>query len=248
MTGISGFPDFLAPSGEPVQFLTSAAISTAGVQTVDLTNFVNANHQGLLVVWRASGGWAGLPIVTSLLASGGIISFDQLTRVEDGRTGLLTYAGQVILSDATLTLGLTVAPPADIPGTATGTIFVFGITSNFYTVPIIKKTGTQVTFSTGEISCPGAGATTTVLANPPDGQYYRVHSMCGRIGAVAPGANVGLWKTLSGGLVMIPEFIQATAFQTYKNFVDLTLSEGVKFQNNANQNFAAEILFEQLSF
>ena len=240
---LGGTLDFQGQNAQSLRFLTSATINTNAVQNVDLTNAIGPMDQGLVLAWVATAGFSGLPLAISAQANLPTIFFAPECRVADGTTIVLPFIGGLVSAGGVGGITINAKPPSDVGGTATGTLFVFALTAPPTIIPSIRRPFIGQGLTNGSVNV-GAGATTAVLAAPPDGQHYRLKALSVFVLAAPAAVQRVSWVRTDSAQVMISQPFLAAAGQVWNIPLDLQWDFGLSLTNNTSVTVTTGVLYE----
>lgn len=239
---IGGAADFQTPVGESLQLLVAQPINFGLPSSFDLTPQSLPNVQGLLFVWQADVTQVGNGILIDVTVGSAL-------RIQP--TTLIPDQGQVIVplplgivtgvTGSTCLVGTTRVTGA--PSPLIGTLFVFGMMSN-----PVALTSTRLSLigrgnTTGAVAVANA-ATTTVLAAPASGTYYRIRAVS-VVPAVAP-TSTFRWdlQRLTDHLSVLSGTITATLSGNVPFGVDLENETGLELHNLSSVILNCVIAYE----
>lgn len=236
-------PDNQKQTSGSMVFLQSIAVNLAHNASMfpDITNQIQPNFQALAYLWIP----AGLPTDVVAVENVGLgfgLPVTQWITVQPGVLTQLAMVGAAIVNigAATMQVGITNTNA----GATTGTLHVFGVTAPAFVTPITMNAYEGIGGSTGLISVT-AGSTTTILAAPNRGTYYRIKTIAYRAGGTAPGANTPITFQFAGGgneIVVFSSIGQAN--ETQRHPMDWQCNQGIELHNSASQTVNGLIAYE----
>ena len=240
----AGAPDFQGQNAETTTPMGALAVNTAGPQTFDITSSVQPHLQGILLFWSAAFGSAGEAVVVTVEQTTNATVFRGPSLVRDGGFLMVPFEGRLI----TDVIGNALQVIADVPtGGASplvGTLTVVGLTHTPLVLPGAPAQLVGFTTVTGNVTVL-AGATTTILAAPQAGTYYRV-KLLSYITSVTPAGGLALqWSTLNGGVTFANFTSVATLRDSGVLACDFILNDGVTFRNATAVTYQGTIIAEQ---
>lgn len=243
MTLLSGAPDFQAQTAQSLRFVGNFAVNVLISQSFDLSDLVTPNDQAILVFWQASAASTGFNLnvlVTSNLPQN---FFTGASVIADQGQALFPFPGQLVTGPINSGLSLVVGadgPPFVI---TTGDVFVFAVTSNVYTTPVIRRALIGIgNTANGNVL---AGATTAILGPPTIGTYFRIkHLSAFTLAAPAAAARVSFLNTLTAGILLSAPFAAAVN-QSINEPLDVQWDQGISVTNNTSVTVTTAIVYER---
>jgi hypothetical protein len=243
MTALLGSPDFQNPVAQSLRFLTSIAVNTATNQLTDITALVGPNDQAIVFIWSASGAYLGAPVWVLLSATGFTVNANTTANLIDGADVTIPFAGGIITNTSGATVGVRVGKPVLQGGTATGTLLVFAQSAPPTVTTTTRRSLVGQGLVTGAVVV-AAGATTTVLVGPAEGQYYRLKGLAWAGGAATVVGVIMSWQRADTHALIEQYSITATTDRSHEFFTDLECDFGFELHNGAAIAVNAVVLYE----
>lgn len=236
-------PDFQGQTAQTLAFIEAIPVNTSGTQTVDITALVQPNFQGLVFFWVASFASAGEPIEVQAAGSTPNVTFNDPSFLADGGTLSVPFYGAIFVgipgNVAIVQASLLSGQPAPV----TGTLYVFGTTAPVTVIPVKRLRFIGTGGSAGPTNVT-TGATTTMVADPLPGQYYRIKLLTWR-SATAPAAAAAIKWLLHGTAFSYAETECTVVAGQYAAIpCDLVTQKGVDLQNLASNTIVGAVFYE----
>lgn len=223
--------------------MTSILVDTVGAQTVDLSPFISANDQALLVYWIAGLGFGGLPCGVLVETITPQAFFTGHTQIPDQGQALLPFAGNLALISGGA--GAQIVIDNIGPGAIhiSGSLFIFALGTLPLTIPVQRRFYIGAGKATGNVGV-AAGATGTILAAPSAGLYYRLKLLSIRLTAAPAAAGFAVFQRLSDNVIMHEWSTSLAVGQSLHIPLDLEWDDGVALNNASGVAAGGAILYE----
>lgn len=222
-------------------------VNTNTSQTFDILpadNPLLQSVQAITLQWEPDNPGDAVAVIALMFPD--ILGFGACAALGDNAVGSLItipITGRVIASKAGATLQLQASPSSFGPSPIKGNMTVQGSVFSPIMLPPQQLTSPIRTGGTGNIVCP-AGATTTVLAAPAAGTYYRVTTLNARTNAAPAAAALMNWFDTINPQTL-HQFVCTTANPQADSFALDHRGGAVLLQNNSSAEWRAGVSYEQ---
>lgn len=243
MTFLGGAPDFQAQTAQSLRLIKIIDVDTFGSQNVDLSDLIAPNDQALLCYWVGASGFGGLPCGVIAQTIAPPIFFTGHTQVADQGQALLPFAGNLTTTGAGTGAQLIIDNIGPGAIHILGTMYVFGVTTLPLIIPVVRRFYIGEGRSSGAVNVLTAN-TTTILAAPSSGLYYRIKCLSVRI-AAAPAASARIsWNGGAAVAAFVEHQCTVVAGQTFNVAMDWETESLISLTNNTSVTISGCIAYE----
>lgn len=241
--GVPGALDWQAQSAQTFRLISTSNLTITTPQVVNVTSLVGPNAQGLTCFWVAALASAGQGVTIQVGDQLNGVAFNSPAGVADGGTLTVPFYGSIFQQGGGHLAQIVVSRLTGDPSPLNGTLYVFECTAPVTVIPTIRRDAIGQGLSTGQVTI-AASSTQTLLANPPDGHYYRIKGVGWSTVAAAGSAGRVSVQGLNSGLALF-QFVITTAVQQDKNFFfDIELDEGIRIVNGVTSGIPMTCMYE----
>lgn len=242
--GVPGALDWQRQTAQTLRLIDTAALTITTPQAVNVTSLVGPNAQGLVLFWVASLASTGQGVVVQVEDQLNGVSFNTPANLPDGGTLTVPFYGSIFLQGGGHVAQINVSRLVGDPSPLNGTLYVFEATAPVTVIPTIRRDQIGFGVSSGQVTI-GASSTTTLLAAPPTGSYYRLKFFTFTTIAAPASANRVQVKGLTSGSILFDFVVTATANQMFTCSLDWQTDDGVSVTNPIASGLPCTMMAEQ---
>lgn len=240
---IPGANDYQAQVAGSLVLADTIAVSITAQTNFDLTALLPTNAAGVLCYWLQDP-FAGGPILAQLLAGESfLVVSGENTLLASGDQYTFPIPTNLVVADSAASIQLRLSLPSGSPSPLVGTMFVFAMVQPQTVIPTVHHAYIGTGFGSGGVNV-SAGATTTILAAPAAGTYYRLKLICSHIGT-APSATAVIHWQLGSIMADFARFQASTAAtQNFDATLDIECDSAVQVINNTSSTVGCSVAYE----
>lgn len=237
-----GAPDFQIQNGPTQTLLGTIAVNVGGgIQTLDLTPFLQPMHMALQLVWVWDGVSLNFRVDTQVVDPGNNCTFLDWSTLDTGQHVSCYIPGQYVLQGGAQAVKVNVTAHNTAPN-AVGTLFVFATTQSPVVTPQHRGADQGQLHGDGTVN---VLATSQAIVLPGvQGYYYRIRTLSMNYAAVPAAAARCSWVDPSTAQAFYHRIMPAAANSNWDLAVDITTRSGLSFSNQLSITVATIVGYE----